>query len=41
MSLGYDKTLEVKVVAGGKISLQLVEEDVDEGNKVQLTLAVG
>ena len=34
VSLGYDGILEIKVVAGCKIS-------VDDGSKVQLTRAVG
>ena len=41
VSLGYDETLEIRVVAGGKINWQSVNKDVNDGSKVQLTLAVG
>jgi hypothetical protein len=39
VSLGYDGVLERKVVAGCTISWQSVDEDVDDGSKVQLTRA--
>ena len=41
VSLGYHETLEIKVVAGCKISWQSVDEDVKDGSKVQLILAAG
>jgi len=41
VSLGYDGILEIKVVAGCKISWQSVDKDVNDGSKVQLTQAFG
>ena len=40
VSLGYDETLEIRVMAGGKINWQSIDKDVNDGSKVQLTLAV-
>jgi hypothetical protein len=41
VSLGYDGTPEMKVVAGSKISWQSVEKDVYDESGVQLTQTVG
>jgi hypothetical protein len=41
VSLGYYRTREIKVVAGCTISWQSVDEDVDDGRKLQLTRASG
>ncbi len=41
VSLGYDGILEIKVVAGCTISWQSVDEDVNNGSKVQLMRASG
>ncbi len=41
VTLGYDEALEIIVVASCNISWQSVDGDVDDGRKVQLTLAVG